>query len=70
MLVLIIILVVSKVMFYTRWKMFKSFNRQESKEVFKVYLLEQERIRRFYQDRMSRHLSGVPTSDDEEQVFG
>ena len=41
----------------------------KKKEVFKVYLLEQESNWWFYQDRMNTHLSGVPTSDDLEQEW-
>ena len=62
-------LVISQIRLYTKWKKIKTSTRQENKEVFKVYLLEQESIRRLYQDRLNRHLNSIPSGNSIEEEW-
>ena len=62
-------LVVTKIILCAKRKPIKTSIEQENEEVFKVYLLKQGSIWRFYQDRRKIQPNIAPTSNDIEEEW-
>ena len=63
-------LVLSRIMFPTRWRKEKSsIPKRNNEEVFKIYLLENESVRNLYQSRINTYLQMYTTSENIEKEW-
>ena len=57
-------LVVSKIKIMARWKKSNVKHTRENEDVYKVYLLQEESIRKLYESRLTKYIVEIPTEED------